>query len=192
MTNQDPKEPTPFASERPALSRRDFIRTAGAAAAATAVMNGTGRLVAQDAPKPLTLAFVGCAHIHTPSYVGLLSKRPDVKVKYCWDHDADRGARRAGELKAKPAADLGEIWSDREVSAVVICSETDRHHGLVLAAAKAGKHMFVEKPLGITSRESAEMAAAIDRAGLLFTTGYFMRTQPHHLFLKEGRTPWTS
>jgi predicted dehydrogenase len=185
MTNQDPKEPTPFASERPALSRRDFIRTAGAAAAATAVMNGTGRLVAQDAPKPLTLAFVGCAHIHTPSYVGLLSKRPDVKVKYCWDHDADRGARRAGELKAKPAADLGEIWSDREVSAVVICSETDRHHGLVLAAAKAGKHMFVEKPLGITSRESAEMAAAIDRAGLLFTTGYFMRTQPHHLFLKE-------
>jgi len=175
----------PSVPERPALSRRDFLRTAGAAAAATAVVEGPGRLFAQDAPVPLTLAFVGCAHIHTPSYVGLLARRPDVEVKYCWDHDQARGARRAAELKAKPAADLGRIWSDREVAAVVICSETDRHHGLVLDAARAGKHMFVEKPLGTTSRESAEMAAAIDKAGLLFTTGYFMRTQPHHLFLKE-------
>src|SRR2546425_881392 len=55
----------------------------------------------------------------------------------------------------------------------------------VWAAAKAGKHMFVEKPLGITARESEEMANAIQKAGLLFTTGYFMRTEPAHLFLKD-------
>ncbi len=181
MTIRNPQDAIPSVLGKPALSRRDFIRTAAAAA----VAGGAGRVLAQDAPKPLTLAFIGCAHIHTPSYVNLLAKRPDVKVKYCWDHDPGRGAKRAGELKAKAAADLGPIWSDREVSAVVSCSETDRHHGLVLAAAKAGKHMFVEKPLGITSKESAEMAGAIDRAGLLFTTGYFMRTQPRHLFLKE-------
>jgi predicted dehydrogenase len=185
MTHRHPKDLTPSAFEKRSLSRRDFIRTAGAAAALTAVTSGTGRPFAQEGPKPLTLAFVGCAHIHTPSYVNLLAKRPDVKVKYCWDHDAARAAKRAGELRAKSVADLGPVWSDREVSAVVVCSETDRHRDLVLAAAKAGKHMFVEKPLGITSRESTEMAAAIDRAGLLFTTGYFMRTQPHHLFLKE-------
>jgi predicted dehydrogenase len=171
--------------KKTSLSRRDFIRAAGTAAAATAVLGETGISFAQDSPKTVTLAFVGCAHIHTPSFVGLLSKRPDVLVKYVWDHDQARAARRAGELKAKHAADLGPVWSDREVSGVVICSETDRHRDLVLAAAKAGKHMFVEKPLGITGRESAEMAAAIEKAGLLFTTGYFMRTQPHHLFLKE-------
>ncbi len=185
MTTRNPKEPVSPDFERPALSRRDFIRTAGAAAAGAAMTGEAGRLLAQDAAKPLTLAFVGCAHIHTPSYVNLLAKRPDVRVKYCWDHDAARAAKRAGELKAAAVADLGPVWSDREVPAVVICSETDRHHGLVVAAARAGKHMFVEKPLGITAKESAEMAAAIDKAGLLFTTGYFMRTQPHHLFLKE-------
>jgi predicted dehydrogenase len=45
--------------------------------------------------------------------------------------------------------------------------------------------MFVEKPLGITAKESAEMADAIEKARLLFTTGYFMRTDPKHLFLRE-------
>jgi predicted dehydrogenase len=80
---------------------------------------------------------------------------------------------------------VNAVWSDPEVQAVVICSETGRHKELVAAAAKAKKHMFVEKPLGITAAESREMAGAIEQAGLLFTTGYFMRTHPNHLFLKE-------
>src|SRR5262249_13011399 len=69
--------------------------------------------------------------------------------------------------------------------AVVICSETTRHHDLVMAAAEAKKHMFVEKPLGITAKESRAMADAITRANLLFTTGYFNRMEPTHIFLKE-------
>jgi predicted dehydrogenase len=167
------------------VSRRGFIKTAGAAAVATTVLAKSGLSQAPAEAKSMTLALVGCAHIHTPSYVGHLAKRPDVGVKYVWDHDRARAAKRASELKAKPVADPAEVWSDHSVSSVVICSETNRHRDLVLAAAKAGKHMFVEKPLGIAARESADMAAAIEKAGVLFTTGYFMRTQPHHLFLKD-------
>jgi len=184
MSSHENKDLKPSMKQESPVSRRGFIKTAGAAAV-TAVLGEPRLSFPQAAPKTVTLAFVGCAHIHTPSYIGLLAKRPDVKVKYCWDHDQARGARRAGELKAKQTADLGQIWSDREVGAVVICSETNRHRDLVLAAAGARKHMFVEKPLGITARDSAEMASAIEKAGLIFTTGYFMRTQPHHLFLKE-------
>jgi predicted dehydrogenase len=114
-----------------------------------------------------------------------LNGRKDVKVKAVWDHDSGRAARRARELNTKTVTDPGEIWSDPEIKAVVICSETNRHHDLVLAATKAGKHMFAEKPLGITAKESDEMAGAIEKAGLLFTTGYFMRTDPRHLFLKD-------
>jgi predicted dehydrogenase len=81
--------------------------------------------------------------------------------------------------------DVNGIWADPEVQAVVICSETNRHRELILAAAKARKHIFAEKPLGITAQESREMAGAIEGANVLFTTGYFMRTDPKHLFLKE-------
>lgn len=162
------------------FTRREFIRAAGVAALAAAAMPSG---LAQG--KKVTLAFVGCAHIHTPGFIGVLKKRDDVRVKTVWDHDAERGNRRAQELGATVAADLNQVWSDPEISAVIICSETNRHHDLVLAAARAGKHMFVEKPLGITAKESVAMAAAIEKANLLFTTGYFMRTDPKHIFLKQ-------
>jgi predicted dehydrogenase len=161
------------------LSRREFIATVGAATLAATVPPATA------AESIVTLAFVGCAHIHTPGFIELLNGRKDVKVKYVWDHDSARASQRAKELNSQTVTDLDKIWSDPQIKAVVICSETNRHHDLVLAATKAGKHMFAEKPLGITARDSEDMASAIEKAGLLFTTGYFMRTDPKHLFLKE-------
>jgi predicted dehydrogenase len=163
------------------ITRRAVIRAAGSGTAALLA----GRADAQGAARPIDVALVGGAHIHTPQYVSALRNRSSVTVKYAWDHDAARAAKRAAELNCKVAADVREIWSDPEIKAVVVCSETNRHHDLVMAAAHAGKHMFVEKPLGITARESFAMAAAIEKANLLFTTGYFMRTAREHLFLKE-------
>lgn len=130
------------------------------------------------------VALVGGAHIHTPGFIDALNKREDVTTRYVWDHDADRAVRQAEALNAA-VADLARIWGDPDVAAVIICSETDRHAELVAAAADAGKHMFVEKPLGITAQESFQMAAAIEKAGLLFTTGYFNRGLPIHLFLRD-------
>jgi predicted dehydrogenase len=163
------------------LTRRDFIRTTGAAAATAAVLPSA---LAQGDQK-ITIALVGGAHIHTPGFIDLVKTRPDVRVKYVWDHDAARAQKRAKALNAEVVDDVNKIWADPEITAVIIFSETDRHHELILAATKAGKNMFAEKPLGITARESLEMAAAIEQANLLFTTGYFMRTDPKHLFLKE-------
>jgi predicted dehydrogenase len=161
-------------------TRREFIKRAGAATLAVAALP----VWAQD-NKKITVAFVGVAHIHTPNYLKMVKARPDVRIKYVWDHDADRAARRAKEVDASVPADLNAIWSDPEISAVIILSETNRHYDLVLAAAKAGKNLFVEKPLGITAGQSNEMAVAIDNAGLIFTTGYFSRTDPKNIFLKN-------
>ncbi len=162
-------------------TRRDFVQTVGLAAASLAVLP---RVFAQDKPKT-QIAFVGVAHIHTPGFISLVNSRNDLAVKAVWDHDQARAEKRAKELKSRAVSDLNEIWNDPEIKAVVICSETNRHLDLVLAASKAGKHMFVEKPLGITAKDSFKMAQAIEQAGLLFTTGYFMRTDAKHLFLKE-------
>ena len=169
----------------PTLDRRTFIKSAGGAAALAALPLGIAAAVAGTA-KPVTLAFVGCAHIHTPGFIKLLQASPTtVHVKWVWDHEPSRAARRAQELGAAVAPSADAIWADREVAGVIICSETNRHRELVLAAAAAGKHIYAEKPLGITAADSAEMAEAITRAKVLFTTGYFMRTLPQHLFLKE-------
>jgi predicted dehydrogenase len=167
------------------ITRRDLIGRAASAATAAVLTTQQVGAGAQGTDKPIGVALVGGAHIHTPQYVGALRNATNVKAKYAWDHDASRAQKRAGELGCKVAADLKEIWDDPEIAAVVVCSETNRHHDLVQAAAQARKHMFVEKPLGITARESFAMAEAIEKAGLLFTTGYFMRTAREHIFLRE-------
>ncbi len=166
------------------LPRRDFLKQTALAASATALASPALSL-AQDAGPTVTLAFVGCAHIHTPSFVQLLKTRKDVKVKAVWDHEPARAAKYAQAIASKTASDVKDIWADGDIQAVVICSETNRHHDLILAAAEAKKHLFAEKPLGITAAESSEMADAIEKNKLLFTTGYFMRTEPQNLFLKE-------
>ena len=167
------------------LSRRDFVQKS---ALATLAATQLPSLLAADAP--LTIALVGGAHIHTPGFINLLKSRSDVIVKSVWDHDAKRATDRAHSLgpKTQVVTDVNKIWSDPEIQGVVICSETDRHRELVLAAAAAHKHLFVEKPLGFTARDSWMMANAMDKAELLFTTGYFMRTDPKHIFLRDQVT----
>jgi predicted dehydrogenase len=165
-------------------SRRDFLQSVSCAGVALATLPGA-TLTAADANKQTVLALVGVAHIHTPGFISLLNKRDDVRVKYVWDPSETKAAKRAPHLEAKVVKDVNEVWADPEVQGTVICAETNRHPALVLAGAKARKHMFVEKPLAFTGKESREMAAAIEKAGLLFTTGYFMRTSPQLLFLKD-------
>jgi predicted dehydrogenase len=163
-------------------TRRGFLKAAGAAGAALAA--GERLATAQDAAKT-TIALVGCAHIHVPGFTGLLAGREDVRVKWAWDENPARVAKWGAVVGARTAPSVAEILADPEVKGVLITSETNRHRELVLAATAAGKHLFVEKPLAGTGAESRAMADAIEAKGLLFTTGYFMRTDPKILFLRE-------
>jgi predicted dehydrogenase len=132
----------------------------------------------------IQVALIGGAHIHTPGFINKLNERADVYAKCVWDHDAERATRRAQALGCPAVAELDAIWADDAIDAVVICAETDRHGPIVLEGAAAGKHMFVEKPLGLGAADSRAMASGIEKAGVLFQTGYFRRSDPIHRFLK--------
>lgn len=133
----------------------------------------------------LTLALVGASHIHTPGFVRKLKERSELKVKYVWDRVPAVAERPAAELGAQAVPERDLIWSDPEVSAVVVCSETNLHKEIVLQAAQAKKHLFVEKPLGISAEDSFAMARAIEQAGVLFQTGYFNRGNPIYQFIRQ-------
>src|SRR4028119_1378605 len=114
----------------------------------------------------LTTAFLGVAHIHTPGFISKIEAREGVTVKAVYDHQSERGQKRADELKATFHSDLDAILNDSEITSVVICSETNRHLELVERAAAAGKHMFVEKPLAVSVEEAVRMKEAVERAGV--------------------------
>ena len=132
-----------------------------------------------------TVAIVGCGHIHTPSFVDRLAARTDVTVKTVWDHDMARAWSHADKLGATAVTDPHTIWQDDDITAAIICSETNAHEEFVLPAAAAGKHLFVEKPLGMTATDARKMADAINQAGIIFQTGYFQRGFATNQFLYE-------
>ena len=102
-----------------------------------------------------------------------------------WDHDEARASQWTDALGAKLISDPAAALDDGKISGVIICSETNLHEELVLPAAAARKHLFVEKPLGIGADDAHRMAQAIEAAGVLFQTGYFQRGNPAHLFIKQ-------
>ena len=129
-------------------------------------------------------AFLGVAHIHTPGFINTINKRDDVKCKYVYDHQAARAQKRADELGAQ-VADVATILADPEVTSVVICSETRYHTDLVERAASANKNIFAEKPLATSEADATAIATAIERAGVVFQTGFFMRGWPANRFIKQ-------
>ena len=134
----------------------------------------------------MKIAIVGCAHIHMPSFVKQLREHTaKLPVAAVWDRDPARAAKYTAELDAPVVPDAGTIWRDASIEAVVIASETCFHRELVIAAAKSGKHLFVEKPLGFSAADAQAAADAVEASGKIFQTGYFMRGLPAHLFLKQ-------
>ena len=132
------------------------------------------------------IAYVGVAHIHTPGFVDRLNKRSnEFKVKAVWDEQPKRAQITAEKLNTSATENLDAILNDDDIEAVIIASETNVHENLVEKVAGAGKHLFVEKPLGMKAKDAYAMQQAIDAAGVIFQTGFFMRSQPQHLFIKK-------
>jgi predicted dehydrogenase len=132
-----------------------------------------------------TTAFLGTAHIHTPNFIQRLNAREDVRVKAVYDHNAQRGEKDAAALSSTYVVDTDAILNDAEITSVVVCSETVHHRDLVVRAANAGKHVFVEKPLAASAEDAAAIHDAVQKAGVVFQTGFFMRSQPAMQFLKR-------
>jgi predicted dehydrogenase len=132
------------------------------------------------------LGYVGVAHIHTPGFVDRLNKRTDeFKVKAVWDQQPARAKITADKLKTDTVDNLDAILNDDEIEGVIIASETNAHKHLIEKVAGAGKHLFAEKPLGMKATDAYAMQKAIDDAGIIFQTGFFMRSQPSHRFIKK-------
>ncbi len=72
-------------------------------------------------------------------------------------------------------ADPQDVFNDRSVDAVVICSPTDLHAEHMMAAAKAGKDIFCEKPIAIELERTKQALKAVEDAGVLLQLGFNRR-----------------
>lgn len=77
------------------------------------------------------------------------------------------------------------VLEDREVEAVLITTPHSVHAEQVVAAARAGKHVFVEKPFTLTVAEARRAIDACRRAGVVLAVGHQRRRHPAHRALKR-------
>lgn len=73
------------------------------------------------------------------------------------------------------SADVREILADPQIGAVLVCSSTDTHADMVVAAAESGKHVFCEKPVDLTVAKVKKTIAAVQKAGVTLQVGFNRR-----------------
>ncbi len=92
----------------------------------------------------------------------------------------------ADSLKAKQYDEARQVILDPEVEAVSICLPTALHLATAVAALKAGKHVMLETPPGISVKESKQLAAAAARSRKVLTYGFQRRFGGAELAAKQA------
>ncbi len=133
----------------------------------------------------IRIAMLSMAHLHANSYAQEARNAPDVQITCVWDDDIKRGEAAAKEYGVPFDEDLARVLSRKDVDAVVVCSETSKHRTILVAAAHARKHIFVEKPLTLTAAEADEVAREIKAAGVKFMISLPQRSKSETLLLKK-------
>lgn len=133
----------------------------------------------------LKIGLLTTAHIHTPDFIKRIRERGDLAVAGVFDPTPALAQRYADQLGAPALASPAPLLEDAGVSALLILGTTRQHDDWVVPAARAGKHLFVEKPLAVSSVQAQRMVQAITAAGVTYQTGHFMRSEPRFRFIQQ-------
>jgi predicted dehydrogenase len=108
------------------------------------------------------------------------------RLKWLCDLDAAKHEQLAGRFPATTfTGRLEDLLGDPEVDAVVIATPVVTHAALALLALQAGKHVFVEKPMGLTSDDAEELVETAESHGLVLMPGHLLLYHPGVRKLKE-------
>ncbi|MBU0608334.1 MAG: Gfo/Idh/MocA family oxidoreductase [Armatimonadetes bacterium] len=113
-------------------------------------------------------------------YMGKLEARLAQRVPGCslvgiWNRTADTAAALAQQLGCRHFASVDEMLADDGVNAVVVATPNHAHLDPVVAAARAGKHVFLEKPMSLNVADCRAMMAAAREAGVMLFLGHPQR-----------------
>ena len=121
---------------------------------------------------------IGCGVI-APTHVKGIKACDEAELVACCDIDEEKGKAFAEESGgAQFYRDYAEILAADDVDVACICTPSGLHADCVIAAAKAGKHAFCEKPLDIDRGRMTAMIAACREAGVKLGCVFQSRTSP--------------
>lgn len=130
--------------------------------------------------KKLNLALIGAGRIGKLHAETIAFRIPEATLAAITDVQRDAAeavARRCAIPRV--AADVNEILPDPGIDAVLICSPTNTHADLLIEAARAGKHVFCEKPIDHSIEKVDRALSEVKKAGVKLQVGYNRRFDPN-------------
>ncbi len=132
--------------------------------------------------KKLKVGILGAGRIGRLHTENIIYRIPDVEVSAIADaflnDDMIKWAKNLGV--ANITKDPDDIFKNDEINAVLICSSTDTHAKFIIDAAKAGKHIFCEKPIDYDIVKIKEALNAVEKAGVKLQIGFVRRFDHNH------------
>lgn len=139
----------------------------------------------------MNIGIIGCgriADLHARAY----KAHDKARIYAVCDPDTEKVAQRCAEWGAQKAySDYHELLKDPEISAVEILTPYDTHEAIIIAAAKAGKHVACQKPMTTSLASAYRIADAVRKSGIHFQLTEIYVHYPPIAFAKrlieEGR-----
>jgi len=133
------------------------------------------------------IALIGAGNLAKWAHLPALKKLPRISLRAIHSANGARGksyARRFGASYC--SSDLAEVLADPSIDAVLIASRNAQHATQAEAALRAGKHVFVEKPMAITEGDCHRLITAAEDSGKTLAVGFNRRFAPFYVDLKNA------
>lgn len=125
------------------------------------------------------IGIIGCGNIARAVHLGNAFSNPRIRVKWCCDlMDQNLEFVKQHYTPEHLTKDYRDILGDPEVQGVLILTVHNVRKELIQAAAEAGKHIFVEKPMSLTQKESYDIMRILQRNPVKFVVGFNRRCAP--------------
>lgn len=126
--------------------------------------------------KQLNIGIIGAGRIGKVHMQSITYNVPGAKVLGITDVFKDGLQELADKYGIeKVYEDYKEMLADKDIDAVLVCSSTDTHADISIEAAKAGKHIFCEKPVDLTPEKVKAVIDAVEKAGVKLQVGFNRR-----------------
>jgi predicted dehydrogenase len=145
-------------------------------AAASPSPSGAAEPAASSASRSLRFGLVGTGHWARVAHARALASAPGIEFGAVWGRNTEAAATLAAECGIKVHADFDAFLA--EVDAVAFSVPPDVQSELAVRAARAGKHLLLEKPIALTAAEAETLATAVRVAGVASVVFFTCRFQP--------------
>lgn len=162
------------------MNRQKFLKASTLLAASAFLFQGTHGLAET---KKIRVAVIGVNGMGWSNLMAILKNKNVICTALC-DVDENVLNQRVAELdkrniKVQSYIDYRDLLKDKNVDAVIIATPDHWHCLMMVDAVKAGKHVYIEKPIGNSVKECEVMVTAAQKHNAIVQVGQWQRSQQH-------------